>query len=359
MIDRSPPALPRTKVTAAFLGLSVAGPLDATHVRTPEEFDSIFGRETPGYLSYAVHGWFENGGGSCFVAALDPSTDDGVDALLAGRSSGLSSIVAEGDVDLVSCPDVEMLARSAGQIDRGIWKAIQLELIQRCEEAQDRLVLLDTPPSLSVEECHDWRINEAGYFSPYGVLYYPWISVARPLSPVRVPPCGHVAGVYARAAENGGLLRRPSNFRLNGVVDVERVLRLRDRDLLYQVDVNPIRVVSRWGVRTWGTRTLSMDPSTREVARVRILARICQRLRTNDAILGSEIGMSSEESGAGPRETVATAWSESVGDDPPPIELVSHSSEKLVLCVQLDDEVQVFFVRTPTMGWSWQTWPDS
>ena len=62
--------------------------------------------------------------------------------------------------------------------------------------------------------------------SSYAALYYPWLRVNDPLrlgGTLRsVPPCGHVAGIYARVELRDGVHKPPANEELEAVQDVAR-----------------------------------------------------------------------------------------------------------------------------------------
>jgi phage tail sheath protein FI len=92
-----------------------------------------------------------------------------------------------------------------------------------------------------------------------GALYYPWIKVQTPSMPqgALMPPCGHIAGVYARTDQRTGVHKAPANEALEGVLDLEREI-----DDLTQGQLNPqsvdcLRAFPGRGIRVWGARTLS------------------------------------------------------------------------------------------------------
>ena len=82
-----------------------------------------------------------------------------------------------------------------------------------CEQAGDRMAILDTPPNLLPQDVLEWRMNTAGYDSKMAALYYPWIEVMDPLTnqPMLVPPSGHVAGVWCRTDSQRGVHKAPAN----------------------------------------------------------------------------------------------------------------------------------------------------
>jgi hypothetical protein len=122
---------------------------------------------------------------------------------------------------------------------------------------------------MSPQQIADWRKVGAGYDSKFGALYYPWISVSNPLSgngaSLLIPPCGHLAGIYARADAERGVHKAPANEVLQGAVGLDVNVTRGEQDALNPIGVNCIRAFPGRGVRVWGARTLSSDPSWRYV----------------------------------------------------------------------------------------------
>jgi phage tail sheath protein FI len=112
----------------------------------------------------------------------------------------------------------------------------------------------------------------------YGALYGPWISVTDPLAqgptPIRrVPPTGHVMGVYARIETTRGIHKAPAGdeARLLGALDVEYQLSDAEHtDLVTMGSVNGIRAIPGAGIVVDASRTLSTDIRWRYV-NVRLL----------------------------------------------------------------------------------------
>lgn len=140
-------------------------------------------------------------------------------------------------------------------------------MISHCEGMGDRMAILDAPPGLSPQQVYDWRVNQAGYDSPYATLYWPWIKVLDPSSGknVFVPPSGHVAGIWARNDDTRGVHKAPANEVVRGAVELEVNITKGENDLLNPKGVNCVRAFPGRGIRVWGARTLSSDPLWRYV----------------------------------------------------------------------------------------------
>lgn len=112
----------------------------------------------------------------------------------------------------------------------------------------------------------------------YGALYGPWITVSDPIAPGptkirRIPPVGHVMGVYARIETTRGIHKAPAGdeARLLGALDVEyRLSDAEHTDLVTTGSVNGIRAVPGAGIVVDASRTLSTDIRWRYV-NVRLL----------------------------------------------------------------------------------------
>ena len=75
-----------------------------------------------------------------------------------------------------------------------------------------------------------------------------------------VPPCGHIAGVYARTDAWTGIHKAPANEALEGVLDLETQLARPDQERLNAKGINCLCAFPGRGIRVWGARTLSQRP---------------------------------------------------------------------------------------------------
>ena len=181
--------------------------------------------------------------------------------------TGLGGLEAVDEVTILCAPDI-MAAYQAGALDREGVKAIQLGMIAHCERMGDRVAIIDPLPDMNPQEVLNWRMNEAGYDSKYAALYYPWIRVANPTpgatnTSITVPPSGHVAGVWARSDGDRGVHKAPANEVIRGVLGLPFNATSSEQSVLNPVGVNCVRSFPGRGIRIWGARTLSSDPSWR------------------------------------------------------------------------------------------------
>lgn len=201
-------------------------------------FQQYFG-QAKGYLADAIKGFFENGGRLCYVIALSDNT-------LKALQQGLETSEVLENVDLVCVPDI-MLGSDAEVMQK------QQAILKHCEQMGDRFAILD---ALNDGEKLDWQ--RRGIASRNGALYAPWLKIEHCLE--AIPPCGHIAGIYASCDRTVGVHGAPANIPLAGILDLSFPLTPTDQEQLNPKNaagVNCIRSFQGRGMRVWGVRTLS------------------------------------------------------------------------------------------------------
>jgi phage tail sheath protein FI len=159
-----------------------------------------------------------------------------------------------------------MSAYQQGAIDLEAVKAVQLAMITHCELMGDRMAVLDPPPGLNAQQIKEWRMEDAGYDSPYATLYWPWVKVMDPASNTSMfmPTSGHVAGIWGRNDDTRGVHKAPANEIVRGALSLEVQITKTEHDLLNPVGINCLRTFPGRGIRVWGARTLAQtDPAWR------------------------------------------------------------------------------------------------
>ncbi|MBI1878878.1 MAG: phage tail sheath family protein [Chloroflexi bacterium] len=180
--------------------------------------------------------------------------------------SGVEGLEALEDVTMVCVPDL-MATPPGEKLNLDLVKAVQTAMIAHCERLGDRVAILDAPPNMLPQEIKKWRMDTAGYDSSYAALYYPWIQVDDPLTnrPILIPPSGHMAGIWARNDNTRGVHKAPANEIVQGAVGVAYNTTKGEQDTLNPNGVNCIRAFPGRGIRVWGARTLSSNPSWRYI----------------------------------------------------------------------------------------------
>jgi phage tail sheath protein FI len=211
------------------------------------EFTRMFGEvtsaaDTNSVLGHAVRGFFLNGGTRCWVARVTS---------LAASESGdpiddaLFSFEGVDEIALVCLP-----IKPPADIDAIRVKAMQEKVIDHCERLQDRFGILDAPEvveSLAADKIKNVRETT------YAALYFPWIDTTGKGN--YVPPCGHLAGVYARVDATRGVHKAPANEVIRGALGLRYRIGKPIQDGLNPEGINALRMFGNT-IKVWGARTL-------------------------------------------------------------------------------------------------------
>jgi phage tail sheath protein FI len=267
-IFEAPPTELRTGVPA-FLGYASAGPVAvAQRLVALAQLAPTLGRPPDfGYLADAVAGFFANGGRLCYVVRLREG-----ESRVAAVREALAELEALSEIDLVCAPDVMRPIAREGQPslppDATEVRVMQNAIVAHCDGPPgglgDRLAVLDSLPvagasrGLRVDAV---RAQRQGLAGTNGALYFPWVAVSSPReSDPFVPPCGHLAGIYARVDERVGVHKAPANEQLEDVLDLEHEVTHEESGELNGAGVNCLRAFPGRGIRVWGARTLAPPP---------------------------------------------------------------------------------------------------
>ncbi|MEG4304904.1 phage tail sheath subtilisin-like domain-containing protein [Microcoleus sp. D3_18a_C4] len=251
------PALPGKDLLTGvpvFLGTAEVNNFQKNNLPVPKmltlwtQFGQHFGKPLHNsYLAHAVRGFFENGGRVCYVVALKDNT-------LLELQNGLEAIESLDAIDLVCAPDIM-------QNSQLVAKAMQASVLEHCDLMGDRFAILDAFNITEVEGIQALKAQQQGLIGNNGAIYAPWLKIEN--APCYIPPCGHIAGIYARSDRAVGVHRAPANYLLEGVLDLSLLLSDPDWEILNSetgAGVNCIRSFRSRGIRVWGARTLSQNP---------------------------------------------------------------------------------------------------
>ncbi len=247
-----------------FLGYAAQGPINQPQVISLwSQFENHFGHPNDvghGYLPYAVRGFFKNGGLVCYVIRLERTADP--HQALAGALAQAESLE---NVDLVCTPDLGQHpagdpSQTEPPLDTVV--AMQRAVLDHCQRLNDRFAILDAVHHQDIELVITQRNKVLA--SPYGALYYPWISVSSGGGTL-VPPCGHIAGTYSRSDQRVGTHKAPANEVIEGIIDLSYHPTRVQQERLYQARINELRAMRGRGIRVWGSSTLSNDPAWRYI----------------------------------------------------------------------------------------------
>ncbi|TMB02248.1 MAG: phage tail sheath family protein [Deltaproteobacteria bacterium] len=302
--------------TCAFIGESSVGPTnEAVLVTNWAQFTRTFGDfQHSTFLAHSVYGFFNNGGTKAFVCNVSPktvsaeqaakdaekkeaeskkATESGKPAAPAataapatasaaspalfigkdegpGRRTGLNVFNDIPEISLVCAP---------GQSD----PAIQDAVISHCENNKYRFAILDSAEELGKDGIAKMPKPRD---SQYAAYYFPWIQVYDPeKGNVYVPPSGHVAGIYARSDAERGVHKAPANEIVRGALGLRYSISRPEQDFMNPRGINCIRNMGDRGIRVWGARTVSSDPSWRYI-NVRRLFLMLLRVYNSGALMG-------------------------------------------------------------------------
>ncbi|MEV5508639.1 phage tail sheath family protein [Streptomyces orinoci] len=246
---------------AAFIGKTGKPANAPVLVRSYKQYTETFGAPSGsdyGYLADAVYGFFANGGASCYVVGVDNISADDIRGSATSRT-GLAGLATEPTVTMVAAPD---LAHTNYASER---KSCQQAIAGHCKEMGNRMAILDlpvkTPPDRVADLLAGLKTDAAAYTAVYyPALEVPWLSPdARKETKRYAPPCGHVAGVWARVDDERGVHKAPANEVLAEVDGLEYEVSAARQGGLNDKGLNCIRTFPGRGVLVWGARTLAVD----------------------------------------------------------------------------------------------------
>src|SRR6267378_3107547 len=266
--------------TCAFIGESSVGPTnEAVLVTNWAQFTRTFGDfQHSTFLAHAVYGFFNNGGTKAFVCNVSPktispeqaakdaekkeadakkATETGKPAIPATAPAQAAALGASPAL-FNDIPEISLVC-APGQADA----AIQDAVISHCENNKYRFAILDSAEELGKDGIAKMPKPRD---SQYAAYYFPWIQVYDPeKGNIFVPPSGHMAGIYARSDSERGVHKAPANEIVRGALGLKYSISRAEQDFLNPRGINCIRNMGDRGIRVWGARTVSSDPSWRYI----------------------------------------------------------------------------------------------
>lgn len=207
-----------------------------------------------------------------------PKVINNLTNLAGGVDDDLSKLSAthyqQGIAELENIDDVNILC-----IPDRTDPNVQNEMIAHCQNMQDRFAILDPGPTPNVDPLSAGGIlfqrnSLAGNPRGFAALYYPRLIISNPDPLVggslTIPPCGHIAGIYARSDASRGVHKAPANEPIQGVLGLEHVLNDEEQGELNEKQVNVLRIFRGMGPTVWGARTISTETAWRYVSTRRL-----------------------------------------------------------------------------------------
>ena len=186
----------------------------------------------------------------------------------AGRRTGIQSFLDNDNVSIMAVP---------GVTDPNV----QLMLVAHCENLGIRFAVLDMPKN--AKKIDDIMAHRDIFDSNYAALYHPWLQVFDPLDKknIAIPPSGSILGIYARSDNTRGVHKAPANEPVRACVGLDCQFNKGEQDILNPKGVNLIRSFPGMGIRVWGARTATSNPSWKYVNVRRLFIFIEESIRAN------------------------------------------------------------------------------
>tara|TARA_Y100001973_G_C5204204_1_gene340235 strand:- start:528 stop:3572 length:3045 start_codon:yes stop_codon:yes gene_type:complete len=215
-------------------------------------------------------------------------------APLSGRTELTSYAFNSVKMAIDSCADPDVLEGNA-MVMPGITNPdLTDHLLEVCEGRADMLAIMDleggyVPSTEGLSESLGSvtdtvnNLRGRGINSSYGCAYFPWVQIQDTVNNATLwaPPSIAALGVFSSTDRDEELWFAPAGFTRGGlsenaaagipVVGVRQRLNSKERDKLYEANINPIAQFPAEGIVIFGQKTLQVTPSALDRINVRRL----------------------------------------------------------------------------------------
>ncbi len=194
-----------------------------------------------------------------------------------------------------TCADPETLVTDIIAVPGLTNTSLTSHLVRTCEARADALAIIDLP-NVYTPESEQYYSNKSsrygtvsdavngmrqrGLNSSYGATYYPWVQISDTVNNrvLFVPPSVVALGAMSYGQATQELWFAPAGFTRGGltegrggvpVIGVTDRLSSKDRDALYEANINPIAQFPAEGIVIFGQKTLQVTPSALDRINVR------------------------------------------------------------------------------------------
>ena len=194
-----------------------------------------------------------------------------------------------------TCADPETLVTDIIAVPGLTNAALTSHLVRTCEARADALAIIDLP-NVYTPESEQYYSNKSsrygtvadavngmrqrGLNSSYGATYYPWVQISDTVNNrvLFVPSSVVALGAMSYGQATQELWFAPAGFTRGGltegrggvpVIGVTDRLSSKDRDALYEANINPIAQFPAEGIVIFGQKTLQVTPSALDRINVR------------------------------------------------------------------------------------------
>lgn len=238
------------------------------------------------------------------IIEADPFNNRVIEGKTTSTSYAYASI--ERAVDLIS--DAEAVEHNLACMPGITNTSLTTKLVRACEARGDSLAIIDLPdvyvppfqqscttfaeriktsPEKAAAALVKRQLN-----SSYGATYYPWVKIRDEINSrdVWCPPSVVALGVMAYTEERDAVWFAPAGFNRGGlnkgnaglpVLQVTEQLLSRDRDTLYNANINPIASFVSEGLVVFGQKTLQSTQSALDRINVRRLLIFIKKIVSN------------------------------------------------------------------------------
>ena len=175
---------------------------------------------------------------------LLPSTDTATGTEFETLLGGVATILEQIDLFNLLCVPGEIVTST-------------LTTLEAYCEGRRAFLIADSDPGLT----DITKIKATPLTGMNSAYYFPWVQAPDPLNqnrPAYFPPCGFVAGIYARTDGTRGVWKAPAGTEatLAGASGVALPLNDSQNGVLNPLGVNCIRNFTTYGIVLWGARTM-------------------------------------------------------------------------------------------------------
>lgn len=238
-----------------------------TSAKTEEAAAAAAGTIIPPMEEAGVSSVSMTGGSNGSIGNISASDFIGVDNG-AGKRTGIQSFVDNDVVSIIAAPGITE-------------PNVQLTLVAHCENLASRFAVLDIPRD--AKKVQDVTAHRDIFDSEYAAIYHPWLEVFDPLDKknIAIPPSGAMMGIYARSDNTRGVHKAPANEVVRACVGLDCQFNKGEQDILNPKGVNLIRSFPGQGIRVWGARTVSSNPSWKYINVRRLFIFIEESIKAN------------------------------------------------------------------------------
>ncbi|MEM6847773.1 MAG: phage tail sheath subtilisin-like domain-containing protein [Pseudomonadota bacterium] len=173
--------------------------------------------------------------------------------------------------------DISIVAAPGSTAYGALGDDVRASLIAHCENDGFRIAVCDPPRG---QDLNAVRRTRGTIDSTFAAFYAPWLVIANPTArpgddatptQLRVPPSGHICGIYGRNDVTVGVHKTPANEVIREARSFEVMYNQAHQEVLNPIGVNVSRTLDGRGNRVYGGRLTSSDPEMKYVSDRRYL----------------------------------------------------------------------------------------